>query len=343
MKLKELLNKSGILRSGTTTATYKSGKDRPTEFLMDNVYDEKKDLTTKDDIKKAKAAAVLALNNKSKSTIGKKIFFWSMVALAALFLLMFLGSESIWVIIIGIILVMGFIYLTFRFAYQGVYTWMLAIIGFFVFFVFSLILVPSSDDSVGVSTVPAMSYEELLQYDKKVVNISSADGKLTGTAGFTVGKDNKDKPYLDTYYNLYINDSLPKNSKPIDGLRVGTGYDYINNLVDATNESGEGDLRSIFCNKDQPISDPFKSSSTQYNCNGEDVSQLTTELFLASFSRWYRNYDEFLQKTAFELYDSSNYWEEEKDDTGVSSWSVDDDLVVSEGPKVREYKLTFNQ
>jgi len=53
MKFLDLLAKLGILRYGTKAGTYRTGKDRPTEFMMDDVYNAERDLTTKDDVKKA--------------------------------------------------------------------------------------------------------------------------------------------------------------------------------------------------------------------------------------------------------------------------------------------------
>lgn len=53
MKLLDLLAKLGILRFGVKSATYTSAKDRPVEFMMDGVYDAKRDLTTKRDVQKA--------------------------------------------------------------------------------------------------------------------------------------------------------------------------------------------------------------------------------------------------------------------------------------------------
>jgi hypothetical protein len=49
MKLLDLLAKLGILRFGAKAGTYKSEKDRPTEFMMDDVYDAKRDLVTSED------------------------------------------------------------------------------------------------------------------------------------------------------------------------------------------------------------------------------------------------------------------------------------------------------
>ena len=54
MKLLDLLAKLGILRFGARAATYSSAKDRPAEFMMDDVYDAERDLTTKEDVKAVK-------------------------------------------------------------------------------------------------------------------------------------------------------------------------------------------------------------------------------------------------------------------------------------------------
>ncbi len=44
MSMIDWLRKLGILRFGTKSYTYTSGKDMPAEALMDDVYDTKKDL-----------------------------------------------------------------------------------------------------------------------------------------------------------------------------------------------------------------------------------------------------------------------------------------------------------
>ena len=53
MKLLDLLAKLGILRFGTRKAVYHSAKDMPAEFLMNDVFDAERDLTTGQDIKDA--------------------------------------------------------------------------------------------------------------------------------------------------------------------------------------------------------------------------------------------------------------------------------------------------
>jgi hypothetical protein len=47
MKFLELLSKLGILRFGAKAATYRNGAERPTEFMMDDVYNAERDLITK--------------------------------------------------------------------------------------------------------------------------------------------------------------------------------------------------------------------------------------------------------------------------------------------------------
>ena len=51
MKVLDLLAKLGILRYGAKAAVYRSGKDRPAEFLIPGVFNAKRDLVTGLDFK----------------------------------------------------------------------------------------------------------------------------------------------------------------------------------------------------------------------------------------------------------------------------------------------------
>lgn len=53
MKLLDLLAKLGILRFGFKKAVYKSGRDRPIEFMSAGVFNAERDLTTVSDVKRA--------------------------------------------------------------------------------------------------------------------------------------------------------------------------------------------------------------------------------------------------------------------------------------------------
>lgn len=48
MSFVDILRKLGIFRSGATSGAYKNGAERPTELMMDDVYDAKKDLINDD-------------------------------------------------------------------------------------------------------------------------------------------------------------------------------------------------------------------------------------------------------------------------------------------------------
>lgn len=53
MKFLDLLAKLGILRFGTKKALYHSAKDMPAEFLMNDIINADRDLTTAKDLKNA--------------------------------------------------------------------------------------------------------------------------------------------------------------------------------------------------------------------------------------------------------------------------------------------------
>ncbi len=52
MAFTDILRKLGIFRAGAVKGKYTSGKDMPTELLMDDVYDKERDTVSKQDVKK---------------------------------------------------------------------------------------------------------------------------------------------------------------------------------------------------------------------------------------------------------------------------------------------------
>jgi len=112
MKILDILRKLGILRYGTKAATYTSAKDMPAEFLMDDVYNAEKDLTTREDLAKVAGAV--------KAAGGRKVLFWVAVFLAAVSVLFIAagGGISSW-LLLGFMLWAGVLYLMYQFAYSG--------------------------------------------------------------------------------------------------------------------------------------------------------------------------------------------------------------------------------
>ncbi len=56
MKILDILRKLGILRYGVQAGVYTSAADAPSSMILDDVYDEKKDLVTREDLARVKAA-----------------------------------------------------------------------------------------------------------------------------------------------------------------------------------------------------------------------------------------------------------------------------------------------
>jgi hypothetical protein len=56
MKLLDILRKLGILRYGVQAGVYTSAADAPSSMVLDDVYDEKKDLVTREDLARVKEA-----------------------------------------------------------------------------------------------------------------------------------------------------------------------------------------------------------------------------------------------------------------------------------------------
>lgn len=111
MSLSLMLRKLGLLRSGTEAATYR-GQDRPAEFLMDEVLQAEKDLTTREDLEKVATGL--------KAAGFRQGLFWGVVALAALALLALAagGGLSLW-LLVDLALWAGILLGAYRFAYQS--------------------------------------------------------------------------------------------------------------------------------------------------------------------------------------------------------------------------------
>lgn len=63
-RLLRILARLGILRYGAKAATYTSGSDRPTEFLIPGVFDAKRDLASGDSADQAESAGKSADERK---------------------------------------------------------------------------------------------------------------------------------------------------------------------------------------------------------------------------------------------------------------------------------------
>ena len=82
-----LLRKLGILRYGTKSYKYTSGRDMPARALMDDVYDEEKDLVNKQDIEKVREGI--------KTPKGKKTLKWIILGILGFLGVFFQRDQAI--------------------------------------------------------------------------------------------------------------------------------------------------------------------------------------------------------------------------------------------------------
>lgn len=95
MKASEALRRLGIMRSGAMATTYKSGKDRPIELMMDGVFDAEKDLiSTKKDKKQEISSDAPVQSKKSRPGWLKPVGITLLVFMALIVVLAMFGSPS---------------------------------------------------------------------------------------------------------------------------------------------------------------------------------------------------------------------------------------------------------
>jgi hypothetical protein len=121
MKVMEVLQKLGIVRYGVKSGTYTGMKDRPAELFMECVFNAGKDLTTKEDLRRAMKAV--------KSPGGRKVFFWIALALSASALFILAAGSGLTAWFFGDLILWGaFIALLRQFAFAGRYSFVAMII-----------------------------------------------------------------------------------------------------------------------------------------------------------------------------------------------------------------------
>lgn len=356
-KIVDILRKLGIFRSGSFSAKYKSGKDIPFELLMDDVFDSKKDLTRKKDLKTVKK---IFENEKSSSekkntTKIRKILFWLMVCfvLIILFSNLTMGlSVSFFVTLITWILF--FIFLK-KFAFSGFYSFgMVAIVFIFTLF-FTILIFPSSDLGESSAGLGVESKREEVAFEKKVLKINSAEGDLLGSIGLEKKKDKKKKQdYIMATYKFLLKTELPFNSK-CEGLPVKFDgcneiYEYGGRLVrsDKEEKKGNGVLGAVFCNKDD-LGDPFETINQKHTIEacgidfkkGRGVYGLKTDTFSSVFSLKFDSYQEILDADKFEIYSFAEFWEEV--DGEVEQYRSNVDLAVEKTQPIQSYKLIISE
>ncbi|MFC1640717.1 hypothetical protein ACFL2D_01560 [Patescibacteria group bacterium] len=331
MKITDFLRKIGIMRGGTYSGTFKNAKEMPTEMVTDT-FNAEKETINEGDVEKAGAAT---------SGKGLKWMKIASVVLFLFFLVLFIGTgiSQLWIIIS---LILWVLYLIMLFANVKLFTERAALplISLVVLVILSII-------AIAVSDTDSSSSDEL---ENKVVNVASEDGQLIGAAGVDYIKDGR----VHVVYQMKVKEDLPTNWVCLpESLICGdpiNEYTYIGDLV-VEGEPGddEGSFSGIRCNKDKMPEDRFDTSTNiWYDCAENKVSpRKTTDTFIATFSRSFDSYDDFLQANQYDVYDGSNFWfvsSREKTEHGENlTHEVDGEKAITESSPVKSYTLIFSE
>jgi hypothetical protein len=283
------------------------------------------------------------------NSIWKKIFLGISILFFLIFLIASLGS---WMQFFVILILWGlFVWFFVRvFVFYGKYSFLWAIIFFVIVTIVSVWIVPNDDvgntnsDTNSSSTV---SSKEAQQYDGKIYNIASTDGKVKGKAKIEIV--NTVKPFMVTY-SLHIVDNYPANKKCFTGTDMECRWiDYYNYAGDLFSSDSEGSygaqLYPVFCSGPTPITDPEQDVMGQYiDCwsgkgNGE---QKETNIFYFTMKKTFENIDEFLSYNTLKVFDAQPYTMREykfENNTGTSTEQMDTESAVKSGKEVKSYPL----
>jgi energy-coupling factor transporter transmembrane protein EcfT len=339
MNIMDTLRKLDVFRSGSVSGTYKNAKERPTELMMDDVYNAKKDLVNAtEDIPKNKAP-IKSPKKKPKWPI------WLLAVLGVFIMLVAINVGLVWfsiITLLWVLLIFG--YLKFVPAKGAIF---ISFIIFSILFWFILILIiptDTADTNKTSSGFKAMSASEMKNYDGKTFNITSNNSELNGKVSLSYTEGTK-SPYLTAKYIIQINSDLPVNGTcgyATGGCNNVVAYEYANDLV-MPNDIGdsEGSLSTAYCRFGEYPADFSDSKFYSREACGvpNSVNSLPTDKFVAVFSATSKNIDEIKSWTQFDLYDAANYWVQESADTS----SIDTDAAVSGGTKVRSYTISYNE
>ena len=194
-------------------------------------------------------------------------------------------------------------------------------------------------------------YADLMQYDDKTIDITSADGKVTGQIAISIDKT-QEMPITVVYF-MRVDDALPQTIAATGG---GASYYYIASHAqeaDLRAGDGTGSLGAAFCNVDQ-IPDVLAlaqersiSTDAYLGCDAQYEVGNSTETFYHIYSSYFNNYtwdynNDVIGKDKLAVFDTAPFYEEE-DFEGVQGWGADNETVIRDGEVTSQYDLIFTE
>lgn len=334
MKVTDFLKKTGVLRVGSVSATYKNAKDRPIE-LQDDMF-----------LGKLKSSNSGKGSSKKPGHVGKKALIASIIAFI-LFLVLSLATSITWLIFIIWLVWLVYIWLVFakRIKAFNFSTKIGFIILCFISLLIVFVFVDSSDSEVVnqkvLTAAECQPYYD--QYNEKVLNISS-DG-LQGTIGIKI--DMSEGCKLKAWYNVLLSHEIPQNPYKRDS--GGASYHYMVMLRDADQTSrdkydGFGSLAAVYKNFTS-MPGPFDDSVARAKLYSEGVQAAATRYFSwgymidTNFSE--SRYNEIFKKTKLEIVNGLPFIEEKLIDNNSYSYGVNTDRAAENGDIIKTYNLTI--
>lgn len=361
----EIMAKLGIFRSGSYKGTFKNAKEMPSEILMDDVYNSKKDLTTKEDIKKA-AGAIAGKNDPGKSpggNVGRKIFFWVAIASGAIFIIASFSS-GVLVLFVNLLLWAVFLFFLRQFAFLGKYSVWLMIVAFIVLLIISLAITGSGDDSKNSTKKPseessAERAKKLEKYDGKTLTVSSADGKVSGEIGITHKEGNGS---LQVFYHIFVQDALQENtvcftcesnSKYNHDCRSWDKYNYAGGIggsgeVEQRSTAISSSMMPVFCPEVPEIKNPNGYNSTGMNAGCFDLQvgkDITTNKFYFTTLATFESIEAVKAANKLSVYDAKDFMVRNSCVDGKVGSSLEkmETLEAVKGGSIQVYELKISE
>ncbi len=334
MKIVDFLKKTGVLRAGAVSATYKNAKDRPIE-LQDDMF-----------LGKLKPGISGGSSLKKPGHVGKKALIASIIAFI-FFLVLSLATSVTWLVFI--IWLVWLIYVWLIFAGRIIAFNFSIKIVFILLCAFSLIVVfvfvdTATTDGPSQKVLTAAECQPYFdKYDGKVLNISS-DG-LEGTIGIKI--DMTEGCKLKGWYNVLLSHNLPENPYKRDIGGASYHYNIMLRTADQTTRDKYdefGNLAPVYKNFTS-LPNPFDDSVARSELYSQGEQAVATRYFSwgyqidTNFSE--SRYNEIFEKTKLEIIDGMPFIEEEQDENGVYSYGVNGDRAAVGGKIVKSYILTI--
>ncbi|MBU1148980.1 hypothetical protein KKI23_02700 [Patescibacteria group bacterium] len=192
-------------------------------------------------------------------------------------------------------------------------------------------------------------YADLMKYDDKTIDITSADEKVEGKIAISI--DLTQEYPINVLHFIKITESLPQTATGSSGL----AYNYLANHTQEeflrTGE-GTGSLAAAFCNPDQ-MPDVLTMAQQRsidadiyYGCDDQYDPWHTTDVFFNVYGSYYNHetwsYASVIGRDKFAVYNASPFYYEYTEQ-GVQGWKFDNDQVIKEGEITASYDLIYTE